>query len=185
MPDTPGGNKDKQIHERRFAAAGKLIVKQGEAGNSAFLIQSGRVQVYAEHAGKRVELAELGPGQIFGEMSLVVHADRSANVEALEDTTLIVITRKMLDQKLKNSDPTVRALVPMLLQRIQEANRAVLNKKETFADTTDAVEAVFSGLYGTLSPQQKRTMDRSVRPRLDAFLEALMQFEKLYGQEQE
>ena len=81
------------ILERRFVPEGTLILRQGEPGNSAYLIQSGSVSVYTEHDGKTIELAKLELGQIFGEMALIDREPRSASVTSVDDTRLLVMKR--------------------------------------------------------------------------------------------
>ena len=51
--------------------AGALIVQEGDAGSSAYLLKSGRVEVSKAVENTRIVLAVLEPGQIFGEMSLL------------------------------------------------------------------------------------------------------------------
>ncbi|MBI3885929.1 MAG: cyclic nucleotide-binding domain-containing protein [Opitutae bacterium] len=66
-------------------AAGAAIVREGDPGDRVFFICEGRVQVVKDHgAAAPVVLAEMGPGDYFGEMSLVESFVRSASVVALE-----------------------------------------------------------------------------------------------------
>ncbi len=169
-------NKDTVILERRFVPEGSVIMKEGEAGSSAFLIQSGAVKVYAGGAGKRVELATMGIGQIFGEMSLVFEEPRSATVEAIEDCNLIVITRDTLQQKLDKSDPTIRAIVPMLLKRIIQSNNVLLNKQTTMDALVETVNTVYQNIHTTLPLAQKKSLENIVLPKLQEFLAAIKSF---------
>ncbi len=63
--------------------AGAVIVREGDPGDRMFFVQSGRVRVLKAEG---VALAEFGPGEFFGEMSLVESVVRSASVVALEPT---------------------------------------------------------------------------------------------------
>jgi small-conductance mechanosensitive channel/CRP-like cAMP-binding protein len=76
-------------HETLFAA-GETIVRQGEPGASMFVIHSGEVRVTIEPGGH--EVARLGPGSFFGEMSLLTGDPRTANVAAVSDTLAIEIS---------------------------------------------------------------------------------------------
>ncbi|MDQ5978980.1 MAG: hypothetical protein QG602_1954 [Verrucomicrobiota bacterium] len=62
---------------------GDVIVREGAPGDRVYFVRSGRVRVMKEPA---VRLAEFGPGDFFGEMSLVESVARSASVIALEPT---------------------------------------------------------------------------------------------------
>ncbi len=171
------------VLERRFVPAGSVIMRQGEAGNCAFLIQSGHVKVTTENAGRSVELARMGAGQIFGEMALVFEEPRTATVEALEDCNLIVITPQTLDDKLSKSDPTVRALVPMLMKRIIQANNVVMNRQSSIDDLVEAVNTIYQNIQISLPSQQKHSFEGSVLPHLDEFLKAIKAFKERYGLE--
>ncbi len=77
-------------------AAGSVIVREGEPGDRVFFVCSGGVQVVKQADGEpAVRLAEFGPGDFFGEMSLVESVVRSASVVAIAPTRVFT---------LKNSD---------------------------------------------------------------------------------
>lgn len=118
--------KNSIILERRFVPEGKIIIKEGEVGYSAFLIQSGSVCVYSEAGGKMTVLAELGVGEICGEMALIDEDCRSASVKAIENSTLIMLTRTAFEEKLRKSDPTIKAVVKMLIKRVKTANDGII-----------------------------------------------------------
>lgn len=174
--------KDSIILERRFVPARTMIMRQGDEGNSAYLLQSGSVSVYTEYEGKRIELAKLEMGQIFGEMALIFDDPRTASVVALEDCNLIVITRQTFKQKLDRSDPTIRAIVVMLTQRIVTANNAMITKKGNLDDLMDTSKIIYDNVFSTLPPNQKRTFENSVLPKLDEFMAAIQGFKDRFGQ---
>ena len=171
---------DSQILERRYVPKGTLIIREGETGNSAFLGQSGPVRVFVDHDGRHIELALLGPGQIFGEMALVFDEKRSATVEAAEDTNLIVITRQTLEEKLRKSDPTVRAIVPMLMKRIIQTNNALLSRHTDVKTLLDVVRNIYDIIHGSLPRVQQQSFQNAVLPKLNQFLEAVKSFEDKY-----
>lgn len=169
------------VLERRAVPRGEVIIHQGEMGVSAFLIQSGDVVVFTESDGKRVELARMGAGQIIGDMALVVDAPRSASVQALTDCNLIVITRDVLNEKLQKSDPTIRALVQMLMKRIALNNKALLRKGGDLNDMADVVRVIYQELHSSLPAQQKKSLETALVPPMDAFLAAIKDFRSRYG----
>jgi len=98
-------------------AAGTVIVREGEPGDRIFFVREGRVQVVKEKAGEAaVQLAEFGPGDFFGEMSLVESVVRSASVVALEPTR--VFTLKSTDfYKLYRQRPEQYGIVMLNVAR--------------------------------------------------------------------
>lgn len=155
-------------------------MKQGDEGYSAYLIQSGSVLVFTEHEEREIELARLEVGQIFGEMALVFDEVRSASVRTLEDCNLIVITREALRQKLERSDPTVRAIVKMLTERIVSANNAVLKRKETLKDLKELSQIIYQNIFTGLPPNQVKSFETGVLPKMTEFIEAIEAFQDKY-----
>lgn len=168
--------KESIVLERRFVPEGALIVRQGDEGNSAFLIQSGSVVVFAEHEGKQVELARLELGQIFGEMALVFDEPRTASVKALEDCNLIIITRQSFKQKLERSDPTIKAIVKMLSQRMVTANNSLLNKRTDMEALNEAARVIYQNILSELPRSHQRTFQNGVLPKLEEFLNSVRAF---------
>lgn len=174
------------ILERRFVPEGTLIVKQGDEGNSAYLIQSGKVEVYNEtEDGKIIKLAILELGQIFGEMALIFDDPRAASVRALEDCNLIVITRQSFRDKLERSDPTIKAIVQMFSKRILSANNAMINKKSDLSDLVDTTQIIYQNVLVSLPRTQQRTFQNAVLPKLDDFLNAVRSFRERFEEEQD
>lgn len=123
-------SKDRVILERRYVPKDSVFIRQGDEAYSAYLIQSGSVTVYTESEnGSITELARLGMGEICGEMALVNEEMRTANVKAAEDCNLIVITRTAFEEKLKNTDPTIRAIVEMLIRRVKKGNSTLAQEE--------------------------------------------------------
>jgi cAMP-dependent protein kinase regulator len=73
------------------------IVRQGEAGDEAFVVARGLLKVTRAQGADETVLAHLGPGAIFGEMALMSSSPRSATVSALEPAQLLVLARKELE----------------------------------------------------------------------------------------
>ena len=169
------------ILERRFIPKGQIIIQNGEYGQEAFLIQSGQVQVFIAKDDKDVELARLEAGQIVGEMAFISDGPRTASVRATQDCNLIVISRQQFQEKLKESDPTVRALVHMLSQRIVDANNTLLNKKSDLEDLKETSRIIYQNIAVKLSLNQQRNFQNTVLPHLEALLDSLDTFKERYG----
>ena len=101
------------------------IVREGASDGAAYFVLSGRVAVRRRDADSGVDfvLADLGPGQMFGEMALLTGQPRTASVLALEDTTCAVLERADFEQALVAHPELASALTRMLAERLAEANR--------------------------------------------------------------
>lgn len=114
--------------------AGLVVVRQAAAGDSLYVIASGRVEVVTEppDGGPEERLAVIDAGDYFGEMSLLTGAPRSATVRTLEDTELLVLTRDAL-RPILESDPAAMARLSATL-----AKRRVDRVDVTRPPATDA-----------------------------------------------
>jgi CRP-like cAMP-binding protein len=107
------------IFEARAFRKGQVIIREGESGDCAFLIESGRVEIFKMINGKRSVLATLQEGAIFGEMALVDAEKRSAFAEAVVPTTALVIDRRVLETAIGQSHPVVRALLHAYIRHLR------------------------------------------------------------------
>jgi len=87
-------------------SAGSAVVREGEAGDSLFLIVSGRLRVSTRSAdGAEVPLAELGPGEFFGEVALLTRRPRTATVTAITEAELLRLDHYTVDElRLRHPD---------------------------------------------------------------------------------
>ena len=177
--------KNAAILERRFAPKGQIIIREGEYGQEAYLVQSGEVSVFITKDEEEVELARLAAGQIVGEMAFVFDAPRTASVKATQDTNLIVISRQQFQEKLRESDPTVRAIVQMLSQRVMESNNTLLNKKSDLGDLKETARVIYQNIAVKLTRNQQRNFQNTVLPHLEALLDSLDTFKERYGDAEE
>jgi rhodanese-related sulfurtransferase len=104
-----------KVVEKRVVSAGTVIFRQGDPGDSFYIIDGGRVRVFKKgEEGVETELAQLGAGDSFGEMALFTGEARSANVEAMEDTHLAVIAKDQFDHILKSHPHVSYAFVKQM-----------------------------------------------------------------------
>jgi hypothetical protein len=104
----------------RFAA-GSIIMAEGEAGESAYIIVEGRCVAFKVDAGTEVVLREMGPGEIFGETAVLSNKPRSASVRAATDVLAMVVTGEILSTALGLND-WMGTLVKALANRFREVD---------------------------------------------------------------
>jgi len=112
--------------------AGAAVVRQGDEGDSLFVVAEGRVEVsvHALGGGPERPLATLGPGDYFGEMSLLTGAPRSATIRTVEETRLVVLRKDAL-RPLLVADPTVPERLSKTLARRQAERDDALHRAAT------------------------------------------------------
>jgi cAMP-dependent protein kinase regulator len=107
---------------------GEVIVREGDQGSSLFLIVSGTVSVLTSESGSPLPLAELGPGDFFGEVSLLTGKPRTATITANEAVTAIELDAESIDQ-IAEQHPEVRTVLEEFYnRRAQETVEAVIRR---------------------------------------------------------
>ncbi len=116
----------------RAYAAGATIVREGEVGHEAYMITRGRCRVYRTVDGPGVRgapakaeetLARLAPGEVFGEMALLLDEPRAASVEALDAVTVMVLDRDTMTEGVGGG--WTSALVRSLAERFHALEQQV------------------------------------------------------------
>jgi serine/threonine-protein kinase len=111
--------------------AGERIIAEGETGETAYVVQQGKVHAFRGQGSRRQELREMGAGAVFGEMAILTSLPRSATIEAVSDVQATVISRAALEQELDHSTwlgPIVKALAERFREVDAEA-RALMAKQ--------------------------------------------------------
>ena len=104
-----------------------VIVKQGDPGDTMYLIIQGELRVRMDVMGKETILATLGPGEFFGDISLFDHGPRSADVVANTDSIVLKITSGAFEELSKKAPelatPFLRNIGQTLSARIRADNK--------------------------------------------------------------
>jgi NTE family protein len=105
-------------------AGGQTLMEQGEAGDSMYLMVSGRLRAYVrDDDGSQHMVREMGRGQIVGEMSLYTDEPRSATVVAIRDSVLVRLHKSHFNQLLASSSQLSLALTRQIIRRLQTQHR--------------------------------------------------------------
>jgi CRP/FNR family cyclic AMP-dependent transcriptional regulator len=106
--------------------AGEVIFLESDIGETAYVIERGRVEVLKRLDGKNVHIAYIGPGEPFGEMSMIDEKPRSATVVAVEKTTVRELHRDEFLQTLQSQPDIAISLLKILFERLREADATIL-----------------------------------------------------------
>jgi len=105
------------IAEELDAEPGAELVREGDAGDSLYLVVEGRLRVL--RAGR--EVSSLGEREVFGEMALLDPAPRSATVQAASDVRVLRIHREEFAEVLAERPEVARGVIQVLVRRLREA----------------------------------------------------------------
>ncbi|MCK5374495.1 MAG: EAL domain-containing protein [Alphaproteobacteria bacterium] len=114
--------------------SGDIIMRQGEVGQKAYIVESGKVEIVIETpSGEEHIIATRGPNAMIGEMSLIDDAPRTATIRATENCTVLEITKQDFTRRLNNADPVIRMATQVIMTRYRDT----LNRIEAKAKSED------------------------------------------------
>lgn len=159
--------------------AGELIIEQDDTSDGAYILCHGMVKVYRlTDDGEEINLAVLGPGEILGEMSLIDDQPRSANVEAIQHTQLLLLTREDFSKILHQHTDAAINLLATLSHRVRATNEYVedvfsKNLAERTWKTLQTLSRYFPNNDITLSQEELATIIGATRARVTEILDQL------------
>lgn len=109
---------------------GERIIRQGEAGDSMFILLEGDAEVFVRAGDHDTRVATLRPGDYCGEMSLLTGAPRSATVLASKDCEVLEIAKPVVAELLQKNQTLVAKLGELLAQRRLETEGIVASETE-------------------------------------------------------
>ncbi len=97
------------------------VFSSGDDGESAYVIESGCVEILTGPLDEQKRVAVLAEGDMFGEMALLDRLPRSATVRTLMPTTLVRIDRAHVEELLARADPVIQYLLKLMLARFRNS----------------------------------------------------------------
>ena len=115
-------SKDEQLFWKfgKDFPKGTLLFHEGDPGQEMFIIQKGKVQVRKRVGSGEKILAELGDGEFFGEMALLEGMNRSATVEVIENSKILVINPVTFENLLKGNLEIAVKMLKKMASRLRD-----------------------------------------------------------------
>ena len=136
VPDRDRADLMNRFKARTFEP-GELLIREGGDTEGLFLIASGSVDVTGKDAdGDRLRIAELGPGDVVGEISLVLRRPATADVVATHPTVTLELTREEFHRAIKDHPTLLNELYELATKREEETRTVVA---QTALDVSDVV----------------------------------------------
>ena len=133
--------------------AGEWVFHEGDAGDCAYLVESGEVQIVLERGSELIPLVCYGEGSLFGEMSIIGDQPRSASAFAQSDCKLRKISREQINRRLDQADPILKVCMSVLIGH--------LKKSLAKYDEEDSTDSELS-----LDEKLRLAADRAVKPSM-------------------
>ena len=114
--------------ETRQYAKGTTIIKQGEPGDAFYITRSGEVQVVLEQAGKpSIAVAQMGPGEGFGEMALLTDQPRNASLLAVTDVEVWRLHKAAFETLLSENISLALFFSRIITQRLSTLQQKIVS----------------------------------------------------------
>jgi len=123
----------------RRLEAGEVLFEQGDVADAAYFVVGGRVSVHVLDDGKERLVAELGRGEVVGELGLLDRAPRSATVRAVRDTTLASFSATTFEDLVALSPSMMLNVTRRILVRLRSPSQRKFDRASslTVAVTAD------------------------------------------------
>jgi signal transduction histidine kinase len=106
-------------------AAGDIVMREGSEGDGLYLLLDGELEVSRRSGDEEIVLGVQGPGEFFGELSLLENVPRTATLRARTDCELIVVTPRAFEELLARHAAVSLSLFHIVLERLRSTQAAV------------------------------------------------------------
>ena len=124
------------METKRFPA-GTKIFGEGDRGDMAFLVESGRVEISRQADDRKMVLGEIQAGGLFGEMALINDKPRMATATATKETACFLIPVEVFQEELGQANALLKALLLSFIQHVRHLTE-LLERAQDAQDTGDS-----------------------------------------------
>lgn len=136
---------------RQYAATTRVFC-EGDRGDVCYMVRSGKARVTRQHRGGReITLANLGPGDLFGELSMLDGEIRSATIEAVTNLRTVALTAPDMLRVLAEHPEVSTKLLKAVVRRLRQANERIAS--QSFQTVAGRVAKSLLQLEGEASPR--------------------------------
>ena len=135
--------------------AGEVIFKEGDPGDAWFVMYRGAVEVLKHGAEGEKRIAEIGPEDCFGEMSILDGLPRSATIRATEDSVVLRVRRDAFGELLDDDHLVAYKLIHHMAILLAERQRTTTLRLSELLNATEIIE-VHRGIMGIVGESAVR-----------------------------
>lgn len=170
-------SKKVKILDRRFVPSGELVIEQGNIGNRAFLIESGKVEIFMrDEKGRTVKIAEAGAGAIIGEMALITGAQRSASIRTIQDSVLITISAKDIEDTVGQPGGLFQHVMKLMAERLRDTNAKLMARHNELAEIEEAAHMTIKNVAFHVPENKQAQFKKEMVPLLDRLKSTLEKY---------
>lgn len=108
---------------------GEHLFKEGEANSHVYIIKTGKISLYLERSGKKVEIESLGPSQVCGEQAIFGQARAMFSAEAATETRVMEVPVDLMKSQYDASTPGIKLLFKSFTEALKQCRTTIKNLK--------------------------------------------------------
>lgn len=109
----------------RVYQPGELIVREGDVGETMFIIQEGEVRIHKRIRDRETTLAVLKAGDFFGEMAIIDREPRSASATAVNGAKILILSKDIFESQIKTNPKIIMSILRKMSERLRAADRQI------------------------------------------------------------
>jgi diguanylate cyclase len=109
-----------QSSTKRQFKKGEILIREGERGECAYVIETGNVEILVQREGQPIQIGIRGPGSLIGEMAMIDDKPRTATVRAVDDCDVLEITREDFSRRVDAADPVLKMVMRVITTRYRD-----------------------------------------------------------------
>ena len=113
------------VTEEKIYPEGETVIREGEQGDTMYMIVSGEVSVFKEHEGSNIELDRIKEGDYFGEMALFDEMVRSATIVTTKETRVLVLHKHEFREIVREYPQIALHICRVLSQRLRKVHERI------------------------------------------------------------
>lgn len=115
-----------KLGKKRVYPKNSIVLNEGDPSSFLYVIHTGRLKVFlSDEQGREIVINIMGPGEYFGEMSLIDNEARSASVMTVEDSQLALVSRSDFSDCLTENPELAFPLMLGLIKRLRNATKKI------------------------------------------------------------
>ena len=125
--------------EIRFLKRGQQLFQEGDEAASAYVVASGCIGIFRKVDGRPSPVARIRSGEFFGEMAILDGSARRATAVALEDTTVSLVSKEHLEEKMAGTDKLIRTILLSAVHNLRTAHDTYTQRGRSLKDLFDTL----------------------------------------------
>ena len=105
---------------KKIFRKGDVLVREGEQGDCAYIIETGNVEILVHREGQLVQIGTRGPGSLIGEMAMIDDKPRTATVRALDECHVMEMSREDFARRVEAADPVLKMVMRVIMARYRD-----------------------------------------------------------------